>query len=626
MGKIKTLREDVYKKIAAGEVVERPLSVVKELVENSIDAGADEIQIDIIEGGKQLIEITDNGSGFDPDDIETAFKNHSTSKISELSDFNSLMTLGFRGEALPSIMEVSKIEIETSNNSEGRGVRCLMEQGEITREEGIACSRGTVLRVKDLFYNFPVRKKFLKSDRTEMNQIISYLEPVTLVHFNKSFELIHNNKTVFMYRKVNSLKERIYQVFGKDILDTLQDIDYSEGDFKITGLISRINTGISDKKYQYFFVNQRPVKEKTLIAALNNTYQKFLEKSRSPVGILMLEVPPSQVDVNIHPMKLEIKFEDSSSIFRLIKHGIEQSFGVKEDFLNGVPLSYPTGSGGNYSNSSSNSYGYMSDDNTGRSGYESYNRSYGSIENNNNTSGRIGSGDFNFNRTGGHSSFDSYSDREKETSPGNSTSSDLKQVPLFSMEIPPEEDFIVIGQYRNSYILIEKGQDLLLVDQHNAHERANFDALKREYQESKVVSVSPLFPVLIELAPSEVSILDEKKLEFLEKMGFRIESLGGNSFDIKSFPQILGEKNIKEALLTILHLDNRIEEVNFEDSVLAEIACKSAIKINHKLYPDQMKNIVKNLFKSTNPYFCPHKRPIIIEYSLEQIEKALKRR
>lgn len=593
MGKIKTLREDVYKKIAAGEVVERPLSVVKELVENSIDAGADTVKVEIIDGGKRLIKVVDNGSGFAPEDIEPAFKNHSTSKISELSDFDSLNTLGFRGEALPSILEVAKIEIKTSNTNDGKGIYCVFEEGKLIKNNEIACSRGTSIEVKDLFYNFPVRKKFLKTERTELNQIISFLEPAALVNYDKSFELIHNGKTVFTYQKAGSLNERIYQVFGKEFLDSLQEVNFEQGmnNYSLTGFISKLNTGLSVKKHQYFFVNRRPVRERTLIAALNNTFQKFLEKHRSPVGILLMEIPPEQVDVNIHPMKLEIKFKDSSAVYQFVKHAIESSFGVADEFSAGVDMkpgsSAPGPFTGNYQ------------------GRPAANVNPGTA--------------YNRERTGTPQPYPDTKTRAQV--PGG----DYEQAQLFSGNFLDEDDFLIIGQYRNSYILVEKDKELLIVDQHNAQERVNFDHLKKEYREDKVTSIAPLFPIIIELSPSEVSSLDSRKMELLQKIGFRMEPLSGNSYDIKAFPQVLEEKSIKDSILTVIHINAKEGDISFEDEVLAEIACKSAIKINHKLYPDQMKTIVRNLFASTNPYFCPHKRPIIVEFPLEKIEKLLKR-
>lgn len=606
MAKVKTLREDVFKKIAAGEVVERPLSVVKELVENAIDAGADSIKVELSEGGKRMIRVTDNGGGFDPDDIETAFKNHSTSKLSELTDFNTLNTLGFRGEALPSILEVSRIELESSNNDNGFGVRCVFEDGKLQRREEIASSRGTVIAVSDLFYNFPVRKKFLKTERTELNQITQFLEPLTLVNYNMSLELSHNGRTVFIYKKAENLKERIYQVFGKDFLDELQAVEFEYENYRLEGYISRLNTGVTVKRHQYFFVNGRSVKEKTLVASLNRTFEAYLEKHRYPVGILLLTIPPQEVDVNIHPMKLEIKFENSGNIFRFIKHGIESAFpggdmlGTHLGFDNrprrdGAPGEHfgrpiPTGGGG-----------------------ESRMPSMGRGDNTY-TPPADGGGYAPGPGGGG------YAAGREEQKPLN----DFDQAQLFAGGFMNQDDFILIGQYKNSYIIIERNGELVIVDQHNAQERVNFDRLKKQHAENKVVSINPLFPVIIELTPSEAAKLNDEKMEMLERMGFRLESMGGNSYDVKSFPQVLGEKSVRDAVMEILHLPE--DAVNFEDSVLAGVACKSAVKVNTKLYPDQMKEIVRNLYKSSNPYFCPHKRPIVIEFPLEQIEKMLKRK
>jgi len=254
MSKIKALKKEVYNKIAAGEVVERPLSVVKELVENSIDSGADDIKIEIFDAGERSIKVDDNGDGFDAEDIEIAFDRHSTSKLSELSDFDDLDTLGFRGEALPSILEVSKIKLKTSDNNNREGVYCLFEDRELKKREGIAFNKGTSIEVIDLFYNFPVRRKFLKSNRTELNQIISFVEKIALVNFKISFSLANDNKSILSYGKVNLLKDRIYQVFGKDFLEELQQLNFEQDFYRLNGFVSRLNKGVSLKKYQFFLL------------------------------------------------------------------------------------------------------------------------------------------------------------------------------------------------------------------------------------------------------------------------------------------------------------------------------------------------------------------------------------
>lgn len=559
MGKIKKLKEEVFKKIAAGEVVERPISVIKELVENSIDAGADTIEIKILEGGKKLIKVFDNGEGFESDDIKIAFLRHSTSKLTELSDFNNLKTLGFRGEALPSILEVSKIELKTSTNNEGSGIHCFFENGQLIAKHDIAFNRGTSIEIRELFYNFPVRKKFLKSDRAELIQINSYLEQIALVNFNISFKLFSSNKKVFIYNKVGNLKERIYQIFGKDFLDSIKEVNFENELYKLHGFISRINTGVSIKKYRFFFVNKRPVREKTLISSFNNTFKKFLEKHKNPIGILILDIPPDEIDVNIHPMKLEVRFKNSNSIYQFLKQAIENSFFGDKKF----------------------------------------------------------EADMSFSRI--ESEFNNQTSSEIKTN-----ESHFDQSQLLSMNHLVEDDFTLIGQYKNSYLIVEKDNQLLIIDQHNAHERVIFDKLKEQYNTGRINSISPLFPIIIELASSDVSNLEMNKTELIKSLGFELHPLSGNSYDIKQFPQILEEQNIRDIILSIIHLKR--EEINFEDRVIAEIACKSAIKINHNLYPEQIKAIVRDLFKTSNPYFCPHKRPIIKSFVLEEIEKMLKRK
>jgi DNA mismatch repair protein MutL len=568
MGKIKILDANVYEKIAAGEVIERPLSVVKELVENSIDAGADDISVFLTDGGKRAIRVEDNGQGFDPDDIETAFKRHSTSKLTELSDLDRISTLGFRGEALPSVLEVSRVSLESANNDDGAGVMAEFRDRQMVAVRAIACNRGTRIEVEDLFYNFPVRKKFLKSDRTELNQITAFVQQCCLANFHISFSLDHNGKTVFRYKKTASLRERIYQVFGKEFLDGLQEISYGQPPVSITGFASRTNAGAAHKRHQYFFVNHRPVREKTLFAALNQSYGNYLEKSRSPVAILLIEVPPGEIDVNVHPMKLEVKFKDSGQIFKFMKIAIDLSLGGGKPFA------------------------AMRDD-RGQPG--------------------------GFSRTEPGTA----ADGRPET--GISESGWISQPGLFDRHPGPEASYSIIGQFQDSYILVEKDGELLVIDQHNAHERIHFDRIKGQYRERKVVSITPLFPLVIELTPSEKIALDNDRLDLLERMGFELRALSGNAYDVKKFPRILEERLVRDVVLAILHLEEG-EDIQLEDRVFSEIACKSSIKVNHRLYPEEMRQIVGDLFRTSNPNFCPHRRPIITRITREEIEKKLKRK
>ncbi len=567
--RVKILKTDVYQKIAAGEVIERPLSVVKELVENSIDSGADDIAIRLVGGGIARISVEDTGHGFEPLDIEIAFQRHTTSKLAELEDLDRLQTLGFRGEALPSILEVSRVELKSANNRQGQGIAAVFEKGKMISQQEIGFKQGTLIDVRDLFYNFPVRKKFLKSDRTELNRITAFLEPCCLVNYNISFSLENNGKSIFAYEKTSGLKDRIYQVFGKEFLNSLQEVRLEQPPYGLSGFASRLNTGAATKKRQYFFVNQRPVREKTLIASLNRSYQKYLEKSRSPVAILMFEVPPDQIDVNIHPMKLEIKFRDSGFMFQFLKQAIDRSMagpGVMPGAVSGLD-SLP---------------------------------------------------DFPDRRSlSGPFAGDGYPD-QFDFDPSRESG-------LFGSWTTADDNFSLIGQYRNSYIIVEKDGALLIIDQHNAHERIRFDRLKEQYQNRKVVSLLPLFPVVLELTASEQVLLEEEKSDLLGEMGFEIRPLSGNAYDVKRFPRILEERHVREVIVRILHLKKE-EESGFEDRVLSEIACKGSIKVNHKLLPQEMVDLVRDLFETSNPDFCPHQRPIMIRLGLDEIEKKMKRK
>jgi DNA mismatch repair protein MutL len=557
VAKIHLLAEQVFRKIAAGEVIERPLSAVKELVENAIDAGADTIAVALKAGGKELIRVEDNGSGFAAADIEIAFQSHTTSKLTELEDLDSLQTLGFRGEALPSILEVADIDLISADNDHGQGWHYQFQRGRLLEKKECAARRGSVITVSRLFADFPVRRKFMKSDQGEMRPITAFLEVTALARPAIAFSLQHNGRSVFSYPAAAGLEERIYQIFGKDFLDELRAVDFASGDYRVNGFISASQTGISGKGRQFFIVNGRPVKEKTMLAAFNNTFQNYLEKSRHPAGVLNIAIPAAHIDVNIHPMKLEIRFMDSSRVYQLIKNAIENNMGqparttadTLEAFL------HTPGSAGAAS--------------------EKY---------------VPGGDDFVF------------------TAPALSQG----------------DDFRVLGQYQNSYIVVQKNGELLIIDQHNARERVLFERLKTGYQAGNVAAAQALFPLLFELSPAEKLALDEEKLAFLKKSGFDIRLLSGAAVEIKAFPQFLVEAEIKETVRAALQQPG--DDLPAEERMLAAMACRNAVKVNQRLQPEQMRVLVKDLFACESPYFCPHRRPIIVTMTLADIEKLLKRR
>jgi DNA mismatch repair protein MutL len=554
---IHLLSEAVFRKIAAGEVIERPLSAVKELVENAIDAGADSIAVELRAGGKELIRVEDNGSGFSAAEIEIAFQRHTTSKLTELDDLDRLQTLGFRGEALPSILEVADIDLISADNDQGRGWDCRFRNGRLQDKKECACRRGSVMTVSRLFADFPVRRKFMKSDQGELRPVTAFLEVTALARPAIAFSLQHNGRVVFSYPAAADLQARIYQVFGKEFLADLRAVDFSSGDYRLDGFISAAQTGLSGKGRQYFIVNGRPVKEKTMLAAFNNTFQNYLEKSRSPAGILNLAIPADQIDVNIHPMKLEIRFLDGSRVYQFIKNAIESSMGQASGPSLGIEPAFPMAAG--------------------------------------------------FSRAGG-----------ENAAPGGGEL--IFNEPLVSRK----DDFQVLGQYRNSYILVEKEGELLIIDQHNARERVLFERLQDGYQAGNVASAQALFPLLLELSPAERLALDEEKMAFFKKSGFDIRLLSGAAIEIKAFPQFLAEAEIKETVRAALQRTD--DDLPAEDRLLAAMACRNAVKVNQRLQPEQQRALVKDLFACKIPYFCPHRRPIIVTLTLADIEKQLKRR
>jgi DNA mismatch repair protein MutL len=557
MPAIRALPEEVYRKIAAGEVIERPFSVVKELVENAMDAGAGDIRVTVAAGGKEFLRVEDDGHGFPPDEIELAFDRHCTSKLASLDDLDSLRTLGFRGEALPSIREVAEIELWTSDRDDGRGVRCRFLDWEIREREEIARRRGTSIEVRRLFHNLPVRRKFLKSDSGELNPIVAYLEQAALSRPEIAFSLASGRRVLFAYPRAAGLDDRIYQVFGRDFLADLQPVEYSDGGWRLHGQLSRPGTGIGTKNRQFFFVNGRPVRERTLIAAFNQAFSEHLEKSRSPAGVLFLDLPPADIDVNIHPMKLEIRFRDGRRVFSLVQRAVSAALG--RAVRRGIDLEPPL------------------------AGARPFASGPAAI------SPQAVAG-FLFAGTGG------------SDAPG------------------PESGFTLLGQYAATYIVAERNGALLVVDQHNAHEKILYERLRG----GRAAPAPVLFPLLIELSPAERRCLDDEKREFLSGIGFDIEMLGESALQVRAYPAALDERRVRDAVLGVLHLAEGGKPD--PERMLAEVACKSAVKANQRLQPEPMRALLADLFALDNFLFCPHRRPVLAEFSLEGIEKLMKRR
>ncbi|MFO7981734.1 MAG: DNA mismatch repair endonuclease MutL [Candidatus Aminicenantes bacterium] len=572
MRKIIRLSKEIFQKIAAGEVIERPSSVVKELVENSLDAGAHSIKIELAGGGKKLIQVIDDGQGMSPEDAEICFDSHTTSKIKEADDLNRIKTLGFRGEALSSVSAVSKVVLKTS---EGKGRQAISIERQGDKPGNIketAFPKGTSVKVKDLFFNLPVRKKFLASERAELSRTVKHVTKIVLANPGVKFSLKHGERTVFSYPLVQSLKERIYQIYGKERLDNLLPIKAQDDLFRLTGYASLPPSGRRDRRYQMFWLNRRPIKDKTLQAALNQAYRAFLEKDQFPEAYIFLEVPPSEVDVNIHPAKTEVRFIDSKRVFKFLYRTLEQAL-LKEMGIKEV----------------------------------------------------------------------SFSKQKTEESLSQPSQGDRPIYPPIREQKHPfaQELFTpwgreerkspqVLGQYLDFYIIAADEKGILIIDQHNAHERVLFEKYKEADSRNKLPRTMSVAPHLIELSPSQ-EVLFKENQDILEETGFGVDSMGGCAYALKEYPDIFKEDEAEEIFLSILEAVAEGEDAGREirskkDKILAAMACKSAIKAGKLLSMDKMSYLVESLFKTSNPSLCPHGRPITVRISKSEIEKGLGRK
>ncbi len=571
INRIHKLPAEVFHKIAAGEVIERPASVVKELVENALDAEATEIRVELQAGGRRLIRIHDNGTGMPPADAALCFESHATSKITRVDDLDRIETLGFRGEALASIAAVSRVNLKTACRGREGGTWIEREAENVIRAEDTAFPQGTQIEVKDLFFNLPARKKFLRSERAELTRVVKYLTFAALAYPAVSFSLKHGQRKVFSYPAVKGLKERIYQVYGKESLDTLIEVYYSEEGITVSGMASRPPSGRRDRRYQFFFINRRPVGDKTLQAALNQVYQPFLEKNTFAEAFLFIDMPPAEVDVNVHPAKSEVRFRDSRRMFRLVRRAVEQAI-LREMGIKQVPDSRR---------------------------------------------------------------------RPGEAEPGSPRVHE--EAPVFfrpdrPSASPPEsaewftpwgrEDDsgpAVLGQYLDFYIVAADNKGLLIIDQHNAHERVLFEQFLKLEREKSWPRKMPLEPLLLDLTPPQRLSLEENR-ERLEAVGFQVDDMGGKSVALKEFPDMFTAREAGGVFLSLLEEAASKQVDDKKQHILATMACKTAIKAGESLQMSKMRYLVQELFQTSNPGVCPHGRPITLRIDRTDIEKGLGRK
>jgi DNA mismatch repair protein MutL len=614
MGIIKVLDESTINKIAAGEVIEKPASIIKELIENSIDANASEITIEVKGGGISFIRITDNGKGIEKEDLKNAFLRHATSKIYSDLDLHKISTLGFRGEALASIAAISKVEMMSRTRGADIGHRIYIEGGKIIEEEPCGCPEGTIITVRDVFYNTPARLKFLKSESREGMYITNIVENLAMSHANISFKYKLNDKMIIATRGDGDLKAVILSIYGRDVVNNIIDVNCNKDFLTVKGFIGNSNIAKNNRNYQSTFINGRYVKNKTIISAVEAAYKSMLTINKFPFYVLHIYLNPELVDVNVHPTKAEVKFQDEQIIFKSIYHCIKDS-------LMGVsPILDKEESSKSLINSLPKINYVQQDFKNELSIKENVNR-FNKFEQ------TEGSSDYS------QSTFDIKNKINDEAKQNNfqeesEVKQDYKEEPLRKAENkqPKFSPLAVVGQIHFTYIIAEGPEDMYLIDQHAAHERIYYEKYLSEYNNSSIQSQRLIVAVVINLAPSEKQAVFEN-IDLFIRLGYEIEEFGGNAVALRAVPLIYGNPEPKELFHELLNdiVSSEKNKTNLIDKIIYTMACKSAVKAGDKLSFKEMNELIEQLRITDNPFTCPHGRPTMIKMSYTELEKKFKR-
>ena len=594
--KIRVLSEDLANQIAAGEVVERPASVVKELVENSIDAGATLIRLDIEGGGKKKIRIMDNGMGMAPEECCLAFSRHATSKISRFEDLETIHSLGFRGEALASIASVAKVRCSSARNESEGGKLIVVEGGEILEEKDIACPQGTTVEVAQLFYVTPARSKFLKGDSTEFSHITQVITQQALAYPNIQFLLTHNGREVINTLPTDQLHYRIAELFGADLAKFLLEVEAKSGEYQLHGYVSSPVYTRSNRSAQYCFINGRFVRDKVILHATQQGYSHLLPKGQHPVMFLYLTMDPHLLDVNVHPSKAEVRFAFQQDVHQFVAHGVRDALEKNQQVdvtepQDDIPLEASVNLPPSSPRTSYQVPEWIDKSHTPHQGDLSH---------------------------------------SLRTMMGQ----DPSQVTWFDKAPTPVANLIYsefepLGQLDRSFIIMQGKKGLLVVDQHVAHERILYERFRSAAKNRKVEVQKLLFPLAIALSPGESELLHPHLARLLD-LGLELESFGQNEFLLRSVPAILKNGDHEKLLRETIELlpKGTHEDVLDEkyEQVLIMMSCRNAIKINHSLNLDQIRKLISDLEQTSMPYTCPHGRPISLLFDIDDILKKFLRR
>lgn len=628
MNKIIILDENTANQIAAGEVIERPASVVKEMVENSIDAGATQITVEIRNGGISYIRVTDNGSGIDGDDLEFVFERHATSKIRRIEDLDSLATMGFRGEALASVASVSHLEVTSKTKEASNGNTLKIEGGRVISIAQAGCPDGTTFIVRNLFYNTPARYKFLKKDTTEAGYVSDIIERLALANPGISFKFIKNGQTHLHTPGNHDLLSTIYSIFGKDIASSLIPADYKTESFTLSGFIGRPEIARGNRNSQYIYLNGRYIKNRIVSKALEDSYKTRLMQNKFPFCVLMIETSPQSYDVNVHPQKLEVRFANENAVYSLVYHGCENAL-LGQSMIRSFEPGFRERRHEINQVSKQEEIQVTPNVKTGRTVYFPETKQESLFEEK--------------HPAGGLPKFiekiskpalvnkEETDDAEKGLNKEERISEEVKPFrdsgPAVS-ENPAEEllEATIIGQAFDTYILLQRGDNLYIIDQHAAHERIRFETLKNRLKKEESFSQVVLEPYIIKLSSSEFEFVMSKLAEF-QKIGFDIEAFGFNTIILRSIPDFYDTGFSSKDFIEILDRWSQTgsKQTGISEEALFMISCKGALKANRVLSKEEIRGLLESLTAMENPYTCVHGRPIILTLDKKEFEKRFKR-
>lgn len=645
MGDIVLLDEQTINKIAAGEVVDRPASIVKELVENSIDAKATAISIEIYKGGVSYIKIIDNGTGFKSDDIDLAFERHATSKIRKEEDLSKITSMGFRGEALASVAAISKITLTTKNVNESIGTRVRVEAGNILQKQEIPAVDGTQIEIRDVFYNVPARFKFLKKDYTEAGYIEDVVTRIALSNPYISFRYINNGKTIIQTSGTGNLHDTIYDIFGKEIYNTVVPIEYEMADMTVTGMIGLPSISRSTRMHQYTFINNRYIKDKTIATAIDKACEQKFAINKHPFIVCNLKMNPAFIDVNVHPAKLEVKFSDEAKVFDVIYHAVRSAleknnketspFSIVKEEQKIEQISKDLVNNGviqkeekkfDFESATKKLYNKPSVQVNTNSLIESLNDKIGDI-NTEVLEEKVVDNNVVENVENNQKSLDKTEQLEQTETPQFNVETYEEEPSMLQNEKEPIL-YKYIGNVFDTYIIIQIEDKMYIIDQHAAHERLLYEQIKEAYYSKDRQSQLLLIPILVKLSEKEMDIVLNNK-EMFEKSGFILEEFGEDTIKISGVPNIGYDIDYKSMFIdTIEELlgANKTEKSEKEFRFLATLACKAAVKGKMKLDTKEQISLIDQMVKLDNPFTCPHGRPTAYPISKYEIERKFLRK